>query len=430
MTLALSRIATVVIYTCDMCMLRVRLHHLRQLLHKEYFSQDRSIVAVVGWALLLTVPAAMFAMLLNLGKNLGRSPQLIRLTPKGRITHFAPAVDLNLRQLRRLEARALSTTRIINPGLTSNDALQRLFSESFSGVQFVDERTSTPIFVFWLTVSLLLAPDCHNTWPLMSADDESLWLDPPIVNAPPRDQVAGLLNLHDINQFVVLTTRQSMYYKWRASLPTSQRSTLVDHQLHVHVDIAKFKDVAAELQSMGLPVIRMGVVQEDETPPPILSTKQWSATADLAVFGNALFHLCGADGSWSLSAAFNRPVLSTDAYQIANLRDSPTGKYPRMLMLFRLLRDKHTGSTFGTDKTLQVSRGDLTQFEAADSLFELIPTHPVKILRAIKYFLPFLDEDPRDWPPPSDLERQIMEKWLGRDYRFWNYPRLFLDDEE
>ena len=122
----------------------------------------------------------------------------------------------------------------------------------------------------------------------------------------------------------------SKKYKLAVDVPaTKYHSELTDDSFTSIPDFNSYISVINELTSSGIAVLRMGVLEEECLPAdlgPLAIDYAFdfrSEFGDLWLYSKCIFSLAGGGaGSWWFGAAFNRPTLLTDAYEIRTTYDN------------------------------------------------------------------------------------------------------------
>jgi len=122
----------------------------------------------------------------------------------------------------------------------------------------------------------------------------------------------------------------SKKYKLAVDVPaTKHHGELVDDPFTSIPNFSSYVSVINELTSSGIAVLRMGNLEEERLPTnlgPLAIDYAFdfrSEFGDLWLHSNCVFSLvAGGVGSWWFGAAFNRPTLLTDAYEIRTTYDN------------------------------------------------------------------------------------------------------------
>jgi hypothetical protein len=374
--------------------------------------------------LLVAVPASLFGLLMRFTNGFGGRIRFLKLTAKGNLTKFAPPIELWLRSLTVSGHRHLVKV-VINPGLTPNAALRDLYATTQPHLLIIDQATQSIPWVFWLVVERVQQrPSAYRqTYALRALT--VLWLEPPRL---PTIQTlrATTDSANDRRRIIAISSRQSAYYRLRATRPTPQRASLLnDVNSPNNVPIDQFIPVAKDLAAQGFRVLRMGQAFDDPTPECMTAMQPWDPEVDLEIFTSAALHICGATGTWSLSAIFNRVVLLTDSYAY----QTKTDLTPFMWIMYRRLYDTHLKRPLSIEETLQIyPHGRFVEFADSNSRYLAVWNKPDAITRAANFILKLDPTQPHNWPWPSASERRTLEMLTGNSYQHGRGPRLILDD--
>ena len=122
----------------------------------------------------------------------------------------------------------------------------------------------------------------------------------------------------------------SKKYKLAVDVPASKyQGELVDDPFSSIPNLNSYISTINELTNSGIAVLRMGILEEERLPADLgplaidYSFDFRSEFGDLWLHSKCLFSLAGGGaGSWWFGAAFNRPTLLTDAYEIRTTYDN------------------------------------------------------------------------------------------------------------
>jgi len=121
----------------------------------------------------------------------------------------------------------------------------------------------------------------------------------------------------------------SKKYKLAVDVPaTKHQGELIDDPFVSIPDLNNYVSVINQLTNSGIAVLRMGSLEEERLPADLGSLvidyafDFRSEFGDLWLHSKCIFSLAaGGAGSWWFGAAFNRPTLLTDAYEIRTTYD-------------------------------------------------------------------------------------------------------------
>jgi hypothetical protein len=376
----------------------------------------------------VVIPALFFGAVWRLSNGLGRRAVVFRVNSSGILTTFAPEVELLLRDFATWR-RPPKWKIILSIGITPNDALEDIYIRTEAHLKIIGQRSSTPEFMFWFFIWRLnrstsrgLRAKAQST----TYDRTMLWLEPARLNPSPDNAMLRRLGVQ-ARKFVVVSSKQGAYYSWRLTQPLFPRQVkdLRSNTTRINnVPITQTALAAQELRLRGFDVLRMGRVLEEPTPESMIAVQPWSAAADLVVFSSAALHLCGATGTWALSAIFNQRVLIHDVYEFS----ARNTEYPRAWFILQQLHDRASGKTLSVEESLDVSDGRPWRLAEQDPRFSLCLNDPKLIARAANFVLDLDTDDPLKWPQPSLRERRLLETFLRRPYKPGNTPRVYLED--
>lgn len=399
---------------------------LPNLLTRHLGSHGRPPLTLWTSLLIVIIPAALVGAILRRSLGAGGRVQFLLLSPKGRITTYAPPIELWLRGIHASGKRP-RWKLVVNPGVTPNTALRALYLQSERGLYIIDDDSHPLIWMFWLLVERVQRPrDGYKHQELLRAST-GLWLERPRLRPPRKTGVQTAPLAVGSRPLVAISTRQGAYYNLRARQPSPQRPDLLREVSSIrNVDIGVFAPIAQQLTARGFTVVRMGQAVDSPTPAAMTRIEPWDPGADLEVFGSANLHLCGATGTWSLSAIFNRIVLIVDNYEVSPKLMDWT---PYMWVMFRPLFDTSSGSYLRLEEALRLTGGNFVSFAAGNPRFELRSNSAELIASATNFVLNLPSNDPSTWPMPSPRERSLLEQMFKRQYDHGRFPRIVLTQD-
>ena len=121
----------------------------------------------------------------------------------------------------------------------------------------------------------------------------------------------------------------SRKYKLAIDVPTTNyQGELTDDPFSAIPSLDSYLPVIQKLVASGIAVVRMGILEEERLPDglgPLVIDYAFDSRSefgDIWLHSKCLFSLVAAAGSHWLGAAFNRPTLVTDAYEIRTTYDN------------------------------------------------------------------------------------------------------------
>ena len=277
--------------------------------------------------------------------NILRPVFIVGLSYKGRITHYMRPMELHLRNANQLNKKYIMF--FVMPAATPNEAVRTVYRRYSIIVDshfpnFIRRAFSilAELLKFRFTPEL---PGWQDLWQLEPAttltDDELKF----------GDELCQKLGIPKDAQYVCLGVKEAAYY---ASITPEKgygqdlRHEAIDSR---NVDIKNYLQAATHLANIGIYVVRVGSVVNSPLPkdrhPMIIdySTTNRSELGDIVLGANCRFFICGASGSYSFAAIWNRPIAYADHYFENDNSSSKIrlDQLPNSILISRLYSDQN-----------------------------------------------------------------------------------------